>query len=160
MISLDIRTQEGSTSDGSRQARHPMRVEQKKTLRRLCAALALIALILVGRFAESMHSAEVGHRVCPEHGELLHVANVHDHADESDVPVGAQVIPAKSAPEHHHCQIANFLNSSGASWTPAHTDSHAFLVPGVADAARAESARVTRAPLSFAPKHSPPAHTV
>jgi len=126
--------------------------------RRLLSALVLAALVLVGRLAESIHSSQVGHVVCPEHGELLHVADAHGHASSTatDVPLGARVVPHAGAAEHHHCLLATLFWSSGSTWTPAQTAFSLRTLVEVRSVAHSECARFSLPPLSFAPKHSPP----
>ncbi len=130
--------------------------------KRFLAALALIALVLVGRIAESIHSAQSGHVICPEHGEMLHVAaaNDADLAPDSTPTQGPRVRPSGAHGEHEHCLLVNLLWSSGASWCAEESVPHLFD-PKIVDGAR--SARETRfalAVLCFAPKHSPPARTI
>lgn len=130
--------------------------------RRLLAALALITLVIAGRFAESFHTASLGHAVCPEHGELMHVADVHEHADASDhdVPTGARIQPIETSAEHDHCLFATLLWSSGATWMPAETHDCSFACVSERVLVRIDCTRFTLPPLSFAPKHSPPARVV
>jgi hypothetical protein len=126
---------------------------------RLLRALALIVLVLAGRFAGSFHAAESNHVVCPDHGELLHVADAHDHGDDhaEGAPLGAGIRPVDAPDAHEHCLLETLMWASGTTWLPA--DVHAVVVPGVAAPAVVtdRGARFALPPLSFAPKHSPPA---
>lgn len=123
-------------------------------------AALLIALLFVGRVAESIHSAQAGHVVCPEHGEILHVASLEEGATDASVPVGARATPAAGPLEHDHCFLGALLWSSGASWTLDSTCTRA--VDGALDTPQVtvRGARFALPPLCFAPKHSPPARAV
>lgn len=132
------------------------------TTARSLFALALTFMILFGGVAESIHNAQVGHEICPEHGEVLHVASGHaqwDHVQSSHGH-GVRVQPAEQAAEHDHCLFATLLGSSNSPWTGGPTR---IVVPHTASV-RPLRATVARPdaipPLSFAPKHSPPVRAV
>jgi hypothetical protein len=114
----------------------------------------LFAALGVAQLLPALHFALVVHRVCAEHGELVH----------ESVPVAHEVAPAEASivardgvsHEHEHCGV---LAAPG---------SFAVLVPAAAQAAapgaagfvdgfgRARAAHVRIALLAYAPKLAPP----
>jgi hypothetical protein len=120
---------------------------------------ALAALLLVGSsLGQAAHLAVVEHAICAEHGDLLHAADSHaatagpaDHDDEGG-----------STPEqggdHEHCQL--LARNQGEQALPVASADGAllpFAVPALVELAPSVArARPAQAPLSLAPKTSPP----
>ncbi len=100
-----------------------------------------------------VHLTHEGHATCPEHGELVHTEAEPEHGEHlppSSVVAGG----ARHAAPHHHCTLShasqdpNTVVSDRDSREPA-------AVRAAGRAAYFEP--VARAPLTFAPKASPPA---
>jgi hypothetical protein len=118
-------------------------------------SLALFAAVGVAQILPALHFALVVHRVCAEHGELLH----------ESAPVARQVAPAETSSvvardgvshEHEHCGVLAASESSAALVPAA---SH-VTAPSAAGASvglgRARAAHVRIALLAYAPKLAPP----
>jgi hypothetical protein len=135
--------------------------------RRFVHVVALIALILFGSLAQTIHESTVHHAVCPEHGELLHVERAPaeggaratngsllvEQPSRSDEHAG----PSSAGPEHDVCWFATLLRPGSSPWIGT---SIRFVHPACSFCFRPVRASVrvaAVAPLSFAPKHSPPA---
>lgn len=120
--------------------------------------LLAIVLIVSGRLLAALHEADAGHVVCPEHGEVLHVAHVEVDSS-SDVPVspGPLVRPVTTAEGHEHCVFAGWFAEAQTSW--CHPDAWPWRAQGASwdTSIPRTDTRHVREPLSFAPKHSPPA---
>jgi hypothetical protein len=152
--------------------------------RRFVDALVLSALLLFGALARIAHQSSVEHAVCPEHGELLHVASSHDatlhgahprgahsddatstksvHAHETERSApdacqqGPRAQPAGEKDSHEACWFATLSRPDSAPWSGVPLR---FVPPAPerADATVDADARVAAIPtLSFAPKHGPP----
>lgn len=126
-------------------------------------AIVLACLLLVGSLGDSLHRAQVMHRVCAEHGDLVHVAMPLPDA----VPAEPNEPSAHATPEfrgietrsddaHDACSFAAFARSGGLPSLhapPAIVVTAAATVPD----ARPETPRVADIPrFLLAPKHSPP----
>lgn len=123
--------------------------------RLVVASLALFAALGVAQILPALHFALVVHRVCAEHGELLHEA----------APVAAPASPAEPAlvardgvsHAHEHCGVLAVPNTF-AALVPAQAQAPALS--GVAFAVlfgRARAAHVRIELLAYAPKLAPPA---
>ena len=135
--------------------RPPMTARAPRSMARVCAALALIVLVLVGRVAESIHAAEADHVVCTLHGETLHVADHHAQSAH-EAPLGVRVLPVAVELEHEHCLLATLLWSCASAWTPDADFAAALDALICVASATCAGERRALAPLCFAPKHSPP----
>ncbi|HKO92787.1 MAG TPA: hypothetical protein VJU61_16645 [Polyangiaceae bacterium] len=124
---------------------------------------ALCALLGPGPALQALHFSLVQHRICPEHGELLHVST-GEGAQRSatflsgtDVSSVAQGTGGSTNLEHEHdaCGVS-LLGSVAAVW-PADTATVAAgaELPG-ARRTGAERAHVGIALLHYAPKLEPP----
>jgi hypothetical protein len=117
-------------------------------------SLALFAALGVAQILPALHFALVVHRVCAEHGEMLH----------ESAPVARQVAPAETSVvardgvshEHDHCGV---LAASGPSAAPVPAAAQA-TAPSAAGVSvgfgRARAAHVRIALLAYAPKLAPP----
>jgi hypothetical protein len=126
-------------------------------------AFVLACLILVGSFGDSIHRAQVRHRVCAEHGDIVHVAMPLPDAIPSD-PSEAS---SHAAPEfrgvetstddaHDACSFAAFARDGGLPSLNAPRAIVATAAAMIPDA-RPETPRVADIPqFLLAPKHSPP----
>lgn len=135
----------------------------RAALRAGAASIALFALVGVGHVLPAFHFALVAHRVCAEHGELI-----HDGAPartKAERPVKA-ALPDESAPraergaavhEHEHCGVPAAPVSAGA--VPAVRGDVVTLPGQELDAAlgRALDAHIGIQLLAYAPKLAPPA---
>jgi hypothetical protein len=127
-----------------------------RALRLSAASIALFALLGVGHVLPALHFALVAHRVCAEHGELVHesapLAAPAARSSEVSLVGGAPV-----AHEHEHCGVLALPGSLAlpASWADtvelASTGGTATAVDG------ARAAHIGIALLSYAPKLAPPA---
>jgi hypothetical protein len=121
--------------------------------------LSALALCLVGGqgVLPSLHQAEVSHRVCAEHGELIDGSDSHaaewDYAEPTshDVSVGGTAEDDHGA--HCDCVLGAFLSGSEARRADA-LDELGAEASSVIHVSAADS--VTTEVLSFAPKQSPP----
>ena len=124
-------------------------------LRMSAASLALFVLIGAGHVLPALHFALVVHRVCAEHGELVHEAT--RPPEHSRDPAGPALIGgAAAAHEHDHCGVAAVHGSgalpSVAAWVRVESPRDLAAAP---NGERAAHERL--APLSYAPKLAPPA---
>jgi hypothetical protein len=135
----------------------------RAALRAGAASLALFALVGVGHVLPAFHFALVAHRVCAEHGELIHGGGLGRGKAERPVKVGVPedgstvVEHSAVAHEHEHCGVSAAPVSAGA--VPA-VRGHDFTLLGQAlDATvgRALEAHVGIQLLAYAPKLAPPA---
>ena len=125
-------------------------------LRVSAASIALFALVGIGHVLPAFHFALVAHRVCAEHGELVHeAAPSADSPAPSDVP--ALVAGADARHEHEHCGVLALPGSFGV---PASAP-RAFEVPPreqlEPEPGCERPAHVDIALLAYAPKLAPPA---
>ena len=82
------------------------RVSLLPSTRRGRFGAALAALLLVALVAEVAHRASVGHVVCPEHGELTHVAQAGAPSTSSTWDGAPRVVPSDHGePSHEHCAL-------------------------------------------------------
>jgi hypothetical protein len=127
------------------------------------AAVALMAgFFLAAQVAISVHTATVVHAVCPEHGELIHLAG---HADaDSALRAAADHRPAGLEPEapvsgehlHDICFVCTAQRAAMALTTPLALRWREVLVER-AHAPPAYAAEIPPSPrYLFAPKQSPP----
>jgi hypothetical protein len=131
-------------------------------LRAGAASIALFALVGVGHVLPAFHFALVAHRVCAEHGELIHEGGSERAKAERSLKAaapeeGASVLQrSATVHEHEHCGV------SAAPLTPGvapRARADAFtLIARELDAAtgRAAEAHVGIQLLAYAPKLAPP----
>ena len=82
------------------------RVSSLPSTRRGRFGAALAALLLVALVAEVAHRASVGHVVCPEHGELTHIAQAAAPSTSSTWDGAPRVVPSDHGqPSHEHCAL-------------------------------------------------------
>ena len=141
-------------------------------------ALVLAGLILLGSLAQTLHHATVGHAVCPEHGELVHVALPHGHdaatgivphaheaqrcegEDENedvDASTTALAEPSEAPAEHDPCLLSTLLRPGSSPWLATNVRVVPQAEPCRPAVVHAAVRAAAVAPLTFAPKHSPPA---
>jgi hypothetical protein len=121
---------------------------------------ALAALLLIGTsLGQAAHLAVVEHAICAVHGDLLHEAEAHAdtnaHAEHDD--------EGGSAPEqggdHDHCQLlARSQIEQALPVAPADSEIASVARLALVELATSLEAPPARAPLSLAPKTSPPRH--
>jgi hypothetical protein len=147
---------------------------RRNTLGNVAHALVLSALILFSSLAQTVHESLVTHAICPEHGELLDVAPLHVDVSAADEAALANIDaanpsaadrdathphakPSGAPAGHDECWFATLLRPGSTHWVSA----PAHLVPltrvAFNDAIRPCVRAAAIPPLSFAPKHSPPA---
>lgn len=125
---------------------------------RVLAALA--ALLLVGSsLGQAAHLAVVQHAICAEHGDLLHAADAHtaSTADAEHDDEGGST--PEQGGDHDHCQL--LARNQGEQALPGVSAVSALLPvapPALIELATVVPARPAQAPLSLAPKTSPPRH--
>jgi hypothetical protein len=123
-------------------------------------------LLCLGPALPALHFALVLHRICPEHGELLHVGQADvapgaaSAASEHAVDRGPALHASSSPSEHSHghdlCGVTS--GGAGACALPASGVSGALANQAVAACSVQRSgAHVSIALLSYAPKLAPPA---
>lgn len=124
-------------------------------LRAAAASIVLFALLGVGHVLPALHFALVVHRICAEHGELLHEAPAVPAVESRSSDV--QLVAGQHAGHaHEHCGVLALPGSTGSlpsvSWCePLVLDgSLALLPPGERPAQGGISV------LSYAPKLPPP----
>jgi len=126
------------------------------------------ALLCVGPALPALHFALVLHRVCPEHGELLHVgagdpepgsgesARAEHGAEKGPAVYAASSGLSEHAHGHDLCGVAS--GSAGACALPSSGVRQALADQAVtACSVQGSSAHVGIALLSYAPKLAPPA---
>lgn len=130
-----------------RSHRHP----PSRAVQALCLTLALAFVSAV--FAQSVHSPDLEHAVCSDHGELIHVgAAGHDHAPAVTVLGESDTQDAEE--EHEHCAIVTASRDTTVSdRTPTVTPLAEF---GVGVVHPQLSTRDSGARYLIAPKNSPP----
>lgn len=139
---------------------------------------ALCALLGPGPALQALHFSLVQHRICPEHGELLHVAldEAGDASEASAVasgsvraaPLAAAGVSGSEASaaqgggggttdshDHDACGVS-VLGSVAAVWPAVATTVVALAERGEPGRAGAERAHVGIALLHYAPKLEPP----
>jgi hypothetical protein len=133
---------------------------------------ALCALLGPGPALPALHFSLVQHRICPEHGELLHVDEAGSARDASssvgaspaveqssatDVASAAQGAGDSTTDGHDHdaCGVS-VLGSVAAVWPAAQTTLAAVAEQGALRRAGAERAHLRIALLDYAPKLEPP----
>lgn len=124
-------------------------------LRRI-GTLACAVLFVWTNIATSVHMLAVGHAVCPEHGEILHVASTVSSApSQSAKQHTPQALPMQGEQAHEVCGYAAPIRPTTAPTrlfvSPA-TPRDEVAARAIAVAPRRESI----ARILLAPKHSPP----
>jgi hypothetical protein len=127
-------------------------------LRAAAASIALFALLGVGHVLPALHFALVAHRICAEHGELLHEAALAPSAEvgsRSSVPELAA--GQLTEHEHEHCGVlalpGSFAVASSGAWREPSLPGE----PVVGGSPGERRAHVGIALLLQAPKLAPPA---
>lgn len=121
---------------------------------------ALVGLSSLGQFA---HFLLVPHAICAEHGELLELSGGHPveghavHTDESSPSSPGVTVLDTPSGQHDHCEVLARGQREQAEPTPATVS----VLPAVQARPAGELATTSRvleaaAPLSLAPKTSPP----
>jgi hypothetical protein len=126
------------------------------------------ALLCVAPALPALHFALVLHRICPEHGELLHVgqadiepgsgasASAEHGAEKGPALHAASSGPSEHAHGHDLCGVAS--GGAGACALPTSLVSQALASQDVtARSVQGANAHVGIALLSYAPKLAPPA---
>jgi len=124
-------------------------------LRATAASFALFALLGVGHVLPALHFALVAHRICAQHGELLHEAEPASAA-ESRSSVRELVVGQHAEHEHEHCGV---LALPGSFALPPSATGRAPCPAGepIASAEHGKlAAHVGIALLLYAPKLAPP----
>lgn len=122
---------------------------------------ALAALLLVGSsLGQAAHLAVIQHAICAEHGDLVHAA---DDAHAAPTAHAEHDEEGGSTPEeggdHEHCQL--LARNQGEQALPVPPVGGALLPVArhaLVEVAIVVQARPAQAPLSLAPKTSPPRH--
>jgi hypothetical protein len=123
-------------------------------LRLAAASVALFASVGVTQVVPALHFALVVHRLCVEHGELVHEAR-EAHPAPPAVPSVLAVDGADH--EHEHCGVLA-APSSFAALVPRAAEGQTPAPPGLLAAlVPARAAHETIALLAYAPKLAPPA---
>ena len=115
-----------------------------------------MALLPASQVATFVHLGTVRHTTCPEHGELVE-AGPAPHV-ETPAPAHSVAPAAPAAPERHdhdHCLFACHLRQ-GAERATAVVASVLPLDRAATACAPSAAPRAGPAPLSVAPKQSPP----
>jgi hypothetical protein len=117
------------------------------------ASLVLFLMVGVGHVLPAFHFARVAHRICGEHGELVHeVAATSAPPREADGPA---LVATDGGHEHEHCGVAAVTGSGVA--IAASTSSVAMSLESVELGPGSEHcAHVGIALLAYAPKLAPP----
>ena len=124
-------------------------------LRAAAASVALFALLGVGHVLPALHFALIAHRICAEHGELVHeLAAAPAVASRSSVPEVA--VGERSAHEHEHCGVLALTSSSAPPLSEAASLPARDGEPSGSDVPAALSAHVGIELLLYAPKLAPP----
>lgn len=129
-------------------------------LRAAFASIALFALLGIGHVLPALHFALVAHRICAEHGELLHEAAPAPSVDlgsRSSVPELAA--GQHAAHEHDHCGVLALPGSFGAAPCAAWREPSAPSESVACASSGERPAHVGIALLLRAPKLAPPAGT-
>ena len=139
--------------------------QQAIQLRCRAISVALCVLLGLGHVLPALHFAFVAHRVCAEHGELLHSDGGTELASTHPAParLAAPALPDSFSPgngaahEHEHCDTLALPGSVGAAVAARAT---ACLLPAAWEARLPGQARVAHVDvelLLYAPKLAPPA---
>ena len=119
------------------------------------ASLVLFVLVGAGHLLPAFHFALVVHRVCAEHGELVHdMVRPTGPSREPDGP--AFVATTESGHDHEHCGIAAGAGASLVIAASAVSGSASLQYDGLTRPAE-HGAHVCIALLAYAPKLAPPA---
>lgn len=121
----------------------------RSSARKRWAVLAT-SLWVTAQGAGLLHAVEETHRICPEHGDLLHDSG-STSAQAGTFP-GVQARQVSESDGHEHCQILahavqGLLDREGAT----------FCIDGELAEAAPAGVILPSTPLRFAPKQSPPA---
>lgn len=119
------------------------------------ASLVLFVLIGAGHVLPALHFALVAHRLCAEHGELVHEVAPAPAPDSK--ATGPALVAAAGGHEHEHCGVPA-VPATGVATIPA--SRCAARAPAALQAAVAEGERPAHlavALLAYAPKLAPPA---
>jgi hypothetical protein len=132
-------------------------------------ALALSVVFGLAQALPVLHFVLVAHRLCAEHGEMLHVDAEHDDtrdpaAHESATRAGSGdetrvVASASEAHVHEHCGVVVSAHSHGVSLASP-LGSNVPVSSLASDAGEGRAAHTNIAPLAYAPKRAPPAAAV
>jgi hypothetical protein len=127
-----------------------------RMVRASATGLALFALLGVGHVLPAFHFALVAHRVCAEHGELVHesATAVEPSTPTSDV---ALVAGEAASHEHEHCGVLALPGSFALPASPAAPFDFVSGEDAIDAPGRALAAHVGIDLLSLAPKLPPPA---
>jgi hypothetical protein len=118
------------------------------------ASLVLFVLIGAGHVLPAFHFALVAHRVCAEHGELVHdVGRSSLRGRECEGPA---FVAAERGHEHEHCGVAAGTGAGVALAASAPSGSAPLPSVGLARGAE-RCAFVVIALHAYAPKLAPPA---
>lgn len=98
------------------------------------------------------HDDEALHAICPEHGELMHVAP----ANPKEGSLTDSWSAGSESSEHEHCGLAWSLRERAAV---SETETAPVWPSSGLVAAKLVAARVGLSPLHYAPKSSPPAQS-
>ena len=123
--------------------------------RSAAACIALFALLGVGHVLPALHFSLVAHRICAEHGELLHGAASAPAAASRSSELQL-VTDQHAGHEHEHCGVLALPGSTGlppsAFWREP-PEVEVSLAVGVVGE---RTAHVGIALLRYAPKLAPP----
>ena len=118
------------------------------------ASLVLFMMAGVGHVLPAFHFALVVHRVCVEHGEMVHeVARAPARERELEGPA---FVGQESGHEHEHCGVAAGTGTGVAIAASAASAGPSLPIVGLGRGA-ARSAHLGIALLAYAPKLAPPA---
>lgn len=125
-------------------------------LRATAASVALFALLGVGHLLPALHFALVAHRICAEHGELVHeAAPAPVVAERSSGP--ELVVGEHAAHEHEHCGVLALSGSPAVALSATGRELRSAGEPIASDRHGELCAHVGIALLLYAPKLAPPA---
>jgi len=118
------------------------------------ASLVLFVLVGAGHVLPAFHFALVVHRVCAEHGELVH--GVERSSVRGREPDGPAIVGTADEHEHEHCGVAAGTGAGLAIAPSAAAGSTPLASVDLARGAE-RGAHVGIALLAYAPKLAPPA---
>jgi hypothetical protein len=125
---------------------------------RISLGLLVLLVYVAGSLASAAHLALVTHRVCSEHGELVHVE--HAQAAQAETPRTGACASVRAGsqgrPGHEHCGLAQGLPEVFDPVRGADVPGRPACTPA-ADEPRAVLRAPREARYRLAPKHSPPA---
>lgn len=139
------------------------------SFRLAAASIALFAMLGIGHVLPALHFALVAHRICAEHGELLHEAAPQPPAESrSSTPEESSWGSARAAQpavvagghaghEHDHCGVLALPDSFGTAPSAAWREPVAPGEPVACASPGERPAHVGIALLLRAPKRAPPA---